>query len=291
MKYTIQDLAEGKCAVKNDGTLEELKKVIMRAFPEDRDVPKGTFQFYYASQKARSGWNCSSSTDMPYQSVKDFLEEEFVLPERWCIKRNPKNYMIVNEWMNKHHNVGKNDLSLYCDPSGYVNNVNTSKVDTGDKDGPFTEITFEQFKKHIMKQTSTRFPFKLTYENAKRIIDVACSNWKEKLSKEWGPQFLLNDYIGINEAFYKEMRNACNKQQNEVFDDIFGKDEIPCPYKDGELILVRYNENSEWQIRYSIGELNKHSEAGAYDSQKKSGLVNYWKFHAKLGDGNITLPQ
>lgn len=33
MKYTIQDLSEGKYDVINDSTLEELKKVLKLAFP------------------------------------------------------------------------------------------------------------------------------------------------------------------------------------------------------------------------------------------------------------------
>lgn len=53
MKYTIQDLREGRVAVKNDGTLEELRKVI------------------------KSWFSSSHNVNIPTQSVKDFLEEEW----------------------------------------------------------------------------------------------------------------------------------------------------------------------------------------------------------------------
>ena len=35
MKYTIEDLRNGDCAVINDGTKEELQKVLNLAFPDD----------------------------------------------------------------------------------------------------------------------------------------------------------------------------------------------------------------------------------------------------------------
>ncbi len=91
MKYRIEDLSSGKCAVRNDGTLEELKEVLSRAFPEDgatgdmeendtvvqspmfkkHSVEKGEWD-YKAPYDVQSEWN------LPTQSVKDFLVEEWV---------------------------------------------------------------------------------------------------------------------------------------------------------------------------------------------------------------------
>ena len=71
---------------------------------------------------------------------------EFILPERWSIRRNQHNYQVINTWMNKHHNVEK-DVSVYEDTNGLVNNTNAKKGDSN-----FPEITFEQFKTHVLKQ-------------------------------------------------------------------------------------------------------------------------------------------
>lgn len=64
--FTIQDLADGKCAVKNDGTLEELRKVLGRAL-------RGTHKFYQFTIDE----DCVAidKTDLPTQSVKDFFRE------------------------------------------------------------------------------------------------------------------------------------------------------------------------------------------------------------------------
>lgn len=74
-KYTIQDLREGSCAVENDGTLEELREVLKKAFPDDKAIPKGGIKFYYLN--ANGYWKLSDGTNLPIQSVKDFLIEDF----------------------------------------------------------------------------------------------------------------------------------------------------------------------------------------------------------------------
>lgn len=71
-KFTIKDLAEGKCAVKNDGSVEELNKVLKAAFPIDIKAV-GNAAFY---RKLRVGhWIGKEIIELPIQSVKDFLEE------------------------------------------------------------------------------------------------------------------------------------------------------------------------------------------------------------------------
>lgn len=70
MKYTIEDLRNGKCAVKNDGTLEELRKVLKMAFPDDI-LTAGKSNYYFAD--SMDYWCGNSETNLPVQSVKDFL--------------------------------------------------------------------------------------------------------------------------------------------------------------------------------------------------------------------------
>lgn len=81
MKYTIEDLRNGKCAVKNDGTLEELDKVLRKAFPEDieRLCYIGSPDRIYCCHRKKHNSNqwiqCYEweKIDLPTQSVKDFL--------------------------------------------------------------------------------------------------------------------------------------------------------------------------------------------------------------------------
>lgn len=77
--YTIEDLRNGKCAVRNDGTLEELKKVLDLAFPLDGWIVEGLNKYYFASGYEGTWAGCSEHYNhLPSQSVKDFLNiEEF----------------------------------------------------------------------------------------------------------------------------------------------------------------------------------------------------------------------
>jgi len=75
-KFTIKDLELGKCAVINDGTLEQLREVIKLAFPNSDQHLAGAFRFYFPPIDINKIWECSDDTDQPTQSVKDFLEAE-----------------------------------------------------------------------------------------------------------------------------------------------------------------------------------------------------------------------
>lgn len=44
--YTIKDLAEGRCTILNDGTVEQLRAVIKAAFPNIECIPNGSCKYY-----------------------------------------------------------------------------------------------------------------------------------------------------------------------------------------------------------------------------------------------------
>lgn len=86
--YTIKDLAEGRVAVINDGTLEELQKVIKEAFPNDISIPTGVSRYYFQSLQDTTKWASTDSFCIkPTQSVKDFLKP---IEEPWVPKRGDK---------------------------------------------------------------------------------------------------------------------------------------------------------------------------------------------------------
>ena len=75
-----------------------------------------------------------------------------------------------------------------------------------------------------MKKEVTRFPFLLNCKDAQKIINIACDAWKDKLATKWSVAIVLTNNITITELDYKTMRDACNHDQNVLFDEIFGKD-------------------------------------------------------------------
>jgi len=151
----IKDLREGRIALKHNMKDEELlKEVIKVAFPNDRDTPKGTTTYYFKT-KINQNWWFSSTTTLPTVPLLDFIEkEEYKLPEKWCIKRNKENSEIVNDYFNKKLNT-KAPYNFTSDKK-YVYSDITESIDCcSSKPKDYTEITFEQFKKHVLNNTKT----------------------------------------------------------------------------------------------------------------------------------------
>ena len=76
--FTIEDLKQGKCAVINDGTLEELREVLKLAFPDSILDVAGGCRYYFLDNKLKNEkeiyvWDLDNNTNLPTQSVKDFL--------------------------------------------------------------------------------------------------------------------------------------------------------------------------------------------------------------------------
>ena len=69
----INDLREGRCAVKNDGALGQLKKVLSIAFPNDNVLPEGRYEYYFKRVGYNGEWTSNHDTDLASYSVNDFL--------------------------------------------------------------------------------------------------------------------------------------------------------------------------------------------------------------------------
>ena len=81
-RYTIDDLREGKCILKNNGTAKELEKILKLAFPNDECGNYSEYwQFLYFGKALQSSdrWEYSDRYEyweLPTQYLIDFLIEE-----------------------------------------------------------------------------------------------------------------------------------------------------------------------------------------------------------------------
>lgn len=244
MKYTIKDLSEGKVSVINDGTLVELKEVLNKAFPKDKVIQWGMANYYIMITSGY--WSGFNHTTLPRQSVKDFLVEKFVLPEKWCVQGSKElgllltHTNVIGKYTHKYYynyKVKEKELLKDNQWSYTIHNITA-----------YTEITFEQFEKYVLNNNhnTMKKEYKITYEQAQSIIDIACITWKPKLAVLWGVEIVLqrND-ITISKTFYNEMRKACTEEQNELFDTIFGLDEEDS-FKAGDWVYIG-EETSIWK--------------------------------------------
>ena len=272
--FTIKDLADGKCAVINDGTVEELNKVLEMTFPKDITNIKDLCKYYRMNYTNNSMWLGLNGVNLPTQSVKKFLLDDFVLPKNWYVKATIENRDILQKWRGGTYIDWRNNLVMLS--IKVWSDTDMDSITTGE----YTEITFGQFKKYVLKQESidNRFPFILSPENAENIIKAVCAVWKTKLAKLWAVNIILKQYNVIDEEFYKEMRKACTQDQYKLFDEIFGKDIPEYKYTNGELVWVKTTVNNPWDLRYTTGKLNGF-KLECYELQEKSGEIHSWNIH------------
>ena len=84
----IKQLIEGTIALKNDGTLEELEKVLQYAFPNDL-YSSGQYHYYQAYGFHNRQWYPEVETNLPSYSVKEFLKPENEYPKVMMVSKNP----------------------------------------------------------------------------------------------------------------------------------------------------------------------------------------------------------
>lgn len=128
------------------------------------------------------------------------------------------------EWKQMNQIVGFNVTEGYAGPFCYspfhqTYSSNSSIADLGSyKDKCHTIIRFPA-KDELVRTISAA--------DAKRIIDIACVGWKDRLAKMWGENITLGYKVEIKEDFYKQMRDACTSAQHKLFDEIFKDDFKP----------------------------------------------------------------
>jgi hypothetical protein len=200
-KYTIQDLSKGKVAVTNDGTLEQLRKVVKLAFPLDSIFLTGTCKYY---QKWKSyKWCGIETTDLPIQSVKDFLDQEKTYPRVMWVSDNDLKRAVKRV-------VFAHKREKYI---AWTDGETLEEVEN------ILDTTYWRYAWELEEQTI--FPFSLQPQDAQSIIDIACNDWKEKLSNSWASSIVLKKPIEISEEKYSEMYKACTQDQKELFNKIF----------------------------------------------------------------------
>jgi len=149
----IKQLQEGTIAVHNDGTVEELRLVLNEAFPKDNANAVGVHSYY--QKEGDNMWDSDNQTNLPSYSVKEFLKEEFVLPEKWhIIPNNPSELKIIGKWFDESEFAHPDDKTFYQNLSENLVGMVFGGKSSGNVINNLVgeEITFEEFKKYVLKE-------------------------------------------------------------------------------------------------------------------------------------------
>ena len=156
---------------------------------------------------------------------------EFELPENWYLVIDRSNYEDAENWRQTKCDIKwsyKIDLvdnillskHLHDDSYYYCRSLHKFKEDSKYKD--YKEITTEQFRQHVLKQTQTSKAVEktqtITREAFTSIYDVACSTWKKKLEDMVKSQNFFAKEIVLSQKDVSDMFDASDASQIKVLE-------------------------------------------------------------------------
>lgn len=154
MKYHINNLTEND--VIHCPTLELAKQVLEiadnagltwitgKSFTEYNHWYLYEHNMCYNLKKGQCGVNFYKQKMYNIIKAKDFIEANFILPEKWYVKVTDDNWKILDKWKlttNWKASCKNQDCVVYYGAYADL-----------DEQKNRTEITFEQFQKHVLKK-------------------------------------------------------------------------------------------------------------------------------------------
>lgn len=113
----------------------------------------GKYPYFWCCSKNKPNQfmdNSENTTETTVQEIlgyDPFVKDDFVLPEKWCVKFNKE----VGVWLDKKTNNDfyyNSNFKYICYPEASYNSHIYEEIPEG-----YTEITFEQFQKYVLKTT------------------------------------------------------------------------------------------------------------------------------------------
>ena len=107
----------------------------------------------------------------------------------------------------------------------------------------YTEITFEQFKKYVLKEEKIMKTIKVKKSDLKKIHEIACTSWQSKI---WGiaERDVFSDTVELKQSEIDDMFKAATVSQRPVLVDIFGEQKKEIEFdklKTGSEVMIEYS--------------------------------------------------
>lgn len=157
------------------------------------------------------------------------VNDEFVLPKKWAVRpKNEKECAAVLEWFNtngERHYVRGDEDQYYWHFPAYERRTHCLMGRIANRD--YTEITFEQFEKHVLnekqiKEEKMENTIRVSKSNLEKIHAVACDTWKRKII-ELANRNPFGNEVELTQKEVDEMFKAATSSQRPVLVNIFGE--------------------------------------------------------------------
>jgi hypothetical protein len=225
------------------------------------------------------GWGQKRyATEITFEQFKKYVlkEPEFVLPKKWYIAITPDNSKVINDWKIKqeyHSPIGEHTKYVSENGASYL-----SKVFFGN----YTEITFEQFKKYVLKEPEFVLPEKWCVKDCAEVSQYAKNKWGcrnivyDRIYHE-GKTRYNNEYTFIEsveegftllslEEFKKYILKEENKMENKLIGYKLKTDYIKCA--DAVLKLVGQDIKTNYILDITLTE--------SVEALKNLGILDLW---------------
>ena len=159
-----------------------------------KDITKSYHYGFFLDNKHKIGFHKDEFNKYLKPSTKEaydaqfVVKEEFVLPEKWYVILNSENRETLNKWRKTDSEL-YNDCDYECikyDKYGTsLNNINDYLQD-------YQEITFEQFKKYVLKEETVE---KRIIEPLPQFKVIETIETITKVENNEGNQFFIGDVV------------------------------------------------------------------------------------------------
>jgi len=195
------------------------------------------------------------------------------LPEKWYMmldNLSDEELEVCNEWRRsvcttrRAHTIEQHHMLLNCHEDGSYYYGHTHLESLKDEKWAYgiKEITFNQFKKHILNQENKTVMTKQTLTAAVtdvlKIHSIACTSWKSIIASNYLSRVDNAQNITFTQHEVDKMFEAATEAQLPVLENVFGKQVKESTLKviaDGKpLFRENSNEGSAAMIEVRIGE-------------------------------------
>lgn len=237
------------------------------------DAEHGTFpsETYISNGILREGgdsfFNWNDLTEVPLSEIQQYLPDghedkfdtEFVLPEKWCIKRTPENIKVIVDYMNEEYKTNYTYTNL---DFPYIPNIKKKNSSSKYKPDGYAEITFSQFKKYVMKEEANEF------KKGDYIVFTESKLWSDSFPKN----YIFKQRINSKYLNPELDANGCDWNSWESYRN-FNKN-----FKNN----LEYKTNWRYGTKEEIAEYNKLGEPYCVDDLNK--IPERRIFHVKYSE-------
>ena len=272
----IKDLKKNE--VIHCSTLEEAKAICK--LMDEADLRWCTGKSYIFNDEWNSHYTCyrpatGSQASLNYYKeegftvypASKFLEEEFVLPEKWYCKPNTEEEAkILGKWFddNGEGNCGHILNFYYNNPSNVaLHGISNKGFGCGRRYGD-QEITFEQFKEHVLNKTDMTTEQKI--EELQKQLDELKAKHKEETDFKVGDIVVV-----IQKDVSEEGKTGKIKGVNPKVGEYFVLENLENFYNNKQIRKATPEEIEEYNNRNSLPKINNYE--GEYIPSQ--GIIKY----------------